>query len=335
MKTCSIYGFGDYVPQRVLSNEDISRFVDTSDEWIFSRTGIRQRRMLAEGENASDAALNAARIALKKAHITPQEVSHVLVATCTPETLCPAMACVVAGKLGCGPVMALDINAACSGFLYGLELSRGLLAATPTATVLLICAEALTRRLNWADRATCVLFGDGAGAVVLRCHDTDAHAQLKAQLKAQLVDVLCQSDGTLHRLITIGGGTAKRYELGEPVDEAFFLQMQGRDVFKHAVRSMTAVCQDILRRNALGIDDVRLLVPHQANMRIIEAVGSRLNIPAERVFVNVDAYGNTSSASVPLAIADALAHGRIGAGDVLLATSFGAGLTWSAALLQF
>lgn len=327
MNTSSIFGFGAYVPEHTLTNADLTRTVDTTDEWITTRTGIKQRHKLADGENVSDAALHAAQAALADAGITAADVTHVLVATCTPEAMCPAVACITAGKLGCKPVMAVDVNAACSGFLYGLELARGLIAATPHATVLLICAEALTRRLNWNDRSTCVLFGDGAGAVVMRRTAEGAIARM--------MDVISMSDGTLHNLITIGGGTAKRYELGDPIEEEFYLQMQGRDVFKHAVRSMAAVCQDILQRNGLTIDDVRLLVPHQANMRIIEAVGSRLDIPSERVFVNVASYGNTSSASVPLAIADALAQQRLNKGDLVLATSFGAGLTWSAALLQF
>lgn len=327
MNMCSIYSFGDYVPSRILKNEDIARFVDTTDQWITTRTGIKQRHILAEGENTSDAALQAAQRALHKAGVDSKEITHVLVATCTPETLCPSVACVVAGKLGCGPVMALDINAACSSFLYGLEVAQGLLAASPTSTVLLVCVEALTRRLNWKDRSTAVLFGDGAGAVLLRRHSENA--------LAHLMDIVCVSDGTLHDLITIGGGTARRYEPNEPIHDDFFLRMQGRDVFKHAVRSMTTVCQHILQRNALTMDDVRVLVPHQANIRIIEAVGTRLKIPSDRVFVNVESYGNTSSASVPLALADALAQGRIAKGHMVLTTSFGAGLTWGAALLQF
>lgn len=332
--SCFIHSFGSYMPERILTNEALSRFVDTDDEWITTRTGIAQRHVLAEGENASDAGHKAALLALKNAGCVPHDITHLLVATCTPEALTPATACILAGKLGCGPIMALDINAACSGFLYGLEIARGLLATTPNATVLLVCVEALTRRLDWRDRSTCVLFGDGAGAAVLRASQT-YRADGEADALAQLKDVICASDGTLHKLINIGGGTATRYEPGQTVQDDYFLQMHGSDVFKHAVRSMTAVCQQILERNALTIEDVHVLVPHQANMRIIEAVGERLHIAGERVFVNVATHGNTSSASVPLAIDDALTQGRIQKGDMLLTTSFGAGLTWSAALLQF
>lgn len=324
---CHLHGLGVHVPQRLLTNDDLSRIVDTNDEWITTRTGIKQRHVLADGENASDAGVHAARQALEEAGITAADVTHVLVATCTPDQLCPSVACIVSGKLGCGPVMAMDFNAACSGFIYGLELTRVMLTAHSDATVLLICTEALTRRINWQDRSTCVLFGDGAGAMVLRA--------TPGKTKGQLLDVICRSDGSLQNLITIGGGTMHTYTTGQTVGEDFFVSMQGRDVFKHAVRQMTAVCQEMLQRNGLAIDDVALLVPHQANMRIIEAVGSRLDIPAERVFVNVDSYGNTSSASVPLALADARAQGRLPVNGKVLATSFGGGLTWGAALLQF
>ena len=328
--TCHIHGLGTYVPQRLITNEDLSRLVDTNDEWITTRTGIKQRHMLAEGENASDAGVVAARQALQEAGLAPTDVTHVLVATCTPDHLCPSTACVLAGKLGCGPAMALDFNAACSGFIYGLEMARMVLTAHADAVVLLVSTEALTRRINWQDRSTCVLFGDGAGAMVLR-----GKPAASAPTTGRLLDVICRSDGTLNELIHIGGGTSVVYEHGQAVDDEFYVSMQGREVFKHAVRHMASVCHEILQRNGKTIDDVALLVPHQANMRIIEAVGSRMEIPVERVFVNVASYGNTSSASVPLALNDARAQQRIPAGGCVLATSFGGGLTWGAALLQF
>lgn len=331
MKTsCHILGMGTYVPSRILTNADLTTFVETTDEWITSRTGISQRHVLAEGENTSDAGLAAARAALAEAGMQPDELTHVFAATCTPDKLCPSVACMVAGKLDCGQVMALDFNAACSGFLYGLSLARGILSAEPQAKVLLLCAEGLTRRVNWQDRSTCVLFGDGAGAVILSGADSAAQPGIGI-----LEDVTCTSDGSLQHLITIGGGTAQSYKPGDPVDESFFIQMQGREVFKHAVRSMTSICLDLLKKNGLSIQDVDVLVPHQANMRIIEAVGSRLEISADHVFTNVQNYGNTSSASVPIALGDARAQGRIGEGSLVLMTSFGSGLTWGAALIRF
>jgi 3-oxoacyl-[acyl-carrier-protein] synthase-3 len=222
--------------------------------------------------------------------------------------------------------MAYDFNAACSGFLFGFLQSRALLAVEPDACVLLICGEALSRRLNWRDRATCVLFGDGAGAVICSKRQEGALARLE--------DVICATDGSLWELISIGGGSARRYNLGEPVGEDFFLSMQGREVFKHAVRNMAQICKDILTRNALRAEDVHLLVPHQANMRIIEAVNSRLHFPEERVFTNLADYGNTSAASIPLALHDARKQGRMPSGALVLTTTFGSGLTWAAGLLR-
>ena len=324
---CYIHGFGAYVPERILTNDDVAAIVETSDEWISSRTGIKRRHILADGERASDAGAHAAREALAEADIASSAVTHLLFGTCTPDQLCPSTACMTAAKLGLSNnAVAYDFNAACSGFLFGLLQSRALLAVEPDACVLLICGEALSRRLNWQDRATCVLFGDGAGAVLC--------SNRKEGALARLEDVICATDGSLWNLILIGGGSARRYDLGEPVGEDFFLSMQGREVFKHAVRSMAQICKDILARNALNAEDVHLLVPHQANMRIIEAVNSRLNFPEERVFTNLADYGNTSAASVPLALHDARKQGRMPSGARVLTTTFGSGLTWAAGLLR-
>ena len=324
---CYVHGFGAYVPERILTNDDLAGMVETSDEWITTRTGIKRRHVLAEGERVSDAGAHAAREALAEAGLAPAEVTHLLFGTCTPDQLCPSAACITAAKLGLpNTVMAYDFNAACSGFLFGLMQSRALLAAEPAARILLVCGEGLSSRLNWQDRSTCVLFGDGAGAVV--CSGS------KEGALAGLEDVTCATDGRLWKLINIGGGSARRYAPGEPVDEDFFISMQGQEVFKHAVRNMAQVCRDILARNALNAEDVHLFVPHQANMRIIEAVNSRLHFPAERVFTNLADYGNTSAASVPLALYDARKQGRMPSGTRVLMTTFGSGLTWAAGLLR-
>ena len=324
---CYIRALGAYVPERILTNEALAAMVDTSDEWITSRTGIKRRHMLADGELVSDAGAHAAREALMEAGLAPSEVTHLLFGTCTPDRLCPSTACVTAAKLGMADaVVTYDFNAACSGFLYGLVQCRALLAAEPDARILLVCGEGLSRRVNWRDRSTCVLFGDGAGAAVFSGRAQGALARLE--------DVICATDGKLWKLITIGGGSARRYTPGEPMAEDFFLSMQGREVFKHAVRNMARVCKDILARNALSAGDVHLLVPHQANMRIIEAVSSRLDFPAERVFTNVVDYGNTSAASVPLALYEARKQGRMPSGTRVLVTTFGSGLTWAAGLLR-
>ncbi len=324
---CHLHALSAHAPDTVLTNDHLTKLVDTNDEWIVTRTGIKQRRKLADTDNASDLGLVAARRALDEAGVAVDELTHIIAATCTPDMLSPSVACILAGKLGAGPVMAFDFSAACSGFLYGLSICRGMLAQSPDARILFVCTEALTRRVNWSDRATCVLFGDAATACVLTASADKALAGVE--------DVICQSDGNQRDLITVGGGTTCRYGLGQPVDENFFITMQGRETYKHAVRQMVRVCEQILARNSLSIDDVNLFVPHQANMRIIEAVGSRLNVDGNRVFTNVDKYGNTSSASIPLALDEARAAGRIKPGDRVLMTAFGSGLTWGAALLRF
>jgi len=324
---CYIHGFGAYVPERILTNDDLAAMVETSDAWITSRTGIKRRRILADGERTSDAGTHAAREALAEAGLAPSAVTHLLFGTCTPDQFCPSTACITAAKLSLSNnAVAYDFNAACSAFLFGLLQCRALLAAEPDACVLLICGEALSRRLNWQDRSTCVLFGDGAGAVIC--------SHRKEGALARLEDVVCATDGSLRDLISIGGGSARRYDLGDPVGEDFFLSMQGREVFKHAVRSMAQICKDILARNALRAEDVHMLVPHQANIRIIEAVNSRLNFPKERVFTNLADYGNTSAASIPLALYDARKQGRMPSGTRVLMTTFGSGLTWAAGLLR-
>ncbi|MDR3358557.1 MAG: ketoacyl-ACP synthase III [Desulfovibrio sp.] len=324
---CRLAGLRAHTPDTVVTNDDLEKLTDTNDSWIVSRTGIRERRKLADGENASDMGLVVARRALEEAGMEARELTHIITATCTQDALCPSVACILAGKLGAGPIMAFDFNAACSGFLYGLSLVRSLLSENREAKILLVCVEALTRRVNWADRSTCVLFGDGAAACVC--------SRVARKNDAIVDDVLCQSDGTRNGLIAVGGGTACRYDIGRPVGPEFFLRMNGRETYKHAVRRMTEVCEAVLARNGLAMRDVDLFVPHQANIRIIEAVGSRLGVEGERVFTNVAHYGNTSSASIPLALAQAREQGRIRPGCRVLATAFGGGLTWGAALLRY
>ncbi|MDE6733849.1 MAG: ketoacyl-ACP synthase III [Desulfovibrio sp.] len=325
--TCHLHALCAHVPETVVTNDDLARVVDTNDQWIVERTGIRRRHKLADTENASDLALAAARRSLAEAGLAPRDLTHVIAATCTPDAISPSVACILAGALDAGPVMAMDFSAACTGFIYGLSLGQAFLAQAPQSRILFACAEALTRRLNWQDRSTCVLFGDAATACVLDSQGGEGSAAVE--------DVLCQSDGAQRDLIVVGGGTSCRYAVGDPVDGQFFITMRGRDTYKHAVRQMVQVCETVLARNGLSMKDIALFVPHQANMRIIEAVGSRLGIDGERVFVNLEEYGNTSSASIPLALTEARAAGRIRPGDRVLVTAFGAGLTWGAALLRF
>ena len=232
---CHLHALSAHAPDTVLTNDHLTKLVDTNDEWIVTRTGIKQRRKLADTENASDLGLVAARRALDEAGVAVDELTHIIAATCTPDMLSPSVACILAGKLGAGPVMAFDFSAACSGFLYGLSICRGMLAQSPDARILFVCTEALTRRVNWSDRATCVLFGDAATACVLTASADKALAGVE--------DVICQSDGNQRDLITVGGGTTCRYGLGQPVDENFFITMQGRETYKHAVRQMVRVCE--------------------------------------------------------------------------------------------
>jgi 3-oxoacyl-[acyl-carrier-protein] synthase-3 len=323
-----ILGFGSHAPERILTNTDMEAFVDTTDEWITTRTGIKQRHIAADGETTSDLGAKAALQALANAGLHADALTHILVATCTPDAMCPSTACLIEHKLGVSGLMALDLNAACSGFLYALNMAQGIVALTPDAKVLVVAAEVLSRRINWNDRSTCVLFGDGAGAVIVGSHPNEGRA-------VEVADSLLSSDGALGDLLLIsGGGTSVPYKHGQPVGDEFFVRMEGREIFKHAVRSMARVCEELLERNGIAREDVDMLLPHQANLRIIEAVGKKLGIPADKVFVNLQEYGNTSAASVPLALADADSKNLLPPGRTVLLTTFGGGFTWGAVLLR-
>lgn len=333
INSCHICGLGSYVPPKILTNHDLAELVDTSDEWITSRTGISRRHILASGTNVSDAAIEAARKALADAGVLAEELTHIFVATCSPDYLCPSTACLVAGGLGLSAkgggrgshVMCMDFNAACSGFLYGLELVRSAVALRPDAVVLLIGAEALSRRIDFSDRSTCVLFGDGAGAVIVR---GGSEGGLWG-----ICDSVCCADGSFHDLIVMGGGSAMEVKKGDVLPDGFFLSMQGREVFRHAVRSMVEESLAMLERHHMSVDDIDLFIAHQANLRIIEAVGSRLGITEDKVFINVQNYANTSAATLPLALDDARSQGRLKPGMKVLLATFGGGITWGAALL--
>jgi 3-oxoacyl-[acyl-carrier-protein] synthase-3 len=323
-----ILGLGHYVPEPVLSNRDMEQMVETTDEWITIRTGIKERR-IARGMACSDLALEASRRALAEATVDPRELTHILVATFTPDYNNPATACVLQDKLGavnCG--MAMDLSAGCSGFIYGLEAVRGLTMLDPKATILLVGSEVCTSRLNFRDRNTCVLFGDGAGATVISGSGGN---------NPSVLDSLLKSEGSMGHLLPVGreGGSYAPFELGQTVSEDYFIQMNGRELFRLGVRGMADLCSQILARNGLSTNDVDLFIPHQANLRIIEAVAKKMQFPMERVYVNVDRFGNTSAASVILALSEARADGRIDEGTTVLMVAFGAGLTLGACLVQF
>ncbi|MFP4085046.1 MAG: beta-ketoacyl-ACP synthase III [Desulfonatronovibrio sp.] len=329
-KNSYIAGFSFYVPETVLTNKDLERLVDTNDEWIISRTGIRQRHIV-NGQACSDLACQASLVTLKRACLKPGDITHIITATFTPDAYVPNAACILMEKMGIRGIPAMDVNAACTGFVYGMELARGLCLLNPGAKVLLAASEVVTSRINMQDRSTSVLFGDGAGACVISGESFDDNAPA-----GYIQDVLLKADGSLGSLLTVkGGGSANAMSPGQLVGDEFFVQMEGREVFKHAVRSMKNVSLEILEKNNLDISDIDLFIPHQANIRIIEALTKMMGVGDEKVFVNVQDYGNTSAASVPIALAEAWEKGRIKPGYTVLLVAFGGGFTWGATLLRF
>ncbi len=332
MKTQSlIRGLGFYVPERILTNADLERLVDTSDEWITTRTGIRQRRVAAPGQATSDLSVEAAKKALAAADMTPDALTHLFICTLTPDAYCPPAACIVEEKLGIRGRAAMDINAACSGFVFGLDMARAVVCQNPEAKVLVCACDVLTSRTNWADRRTCVLFGDGAGAVIVTS-DTEK----KRPGDAVIRDVRLSSDGSLGHLLTVkGGGSGTPMGLGDVVGDDFFIQMSGQEVFKHAVRNMVAICEDVLSANGLTGADIGYFIPHQANWRIMEVVAKKLGLPVDKVCATVERYGNTSASSVGIGLAESFETGKIKVGDKVLLSAFGGGFTWAAALLEF
>ena len=326
LRTVSITGVGSYVPQRVLTNAELEKMVDTSDEWIRSRTGIKERRIAAPNEATSDLAFHAAQRALENADITPKEIDLIIVATITPDMLFPSTSCLVQRKLGAARAAAFDIEAACSGFVYALEIGQHFVSSHTYNTVLVIGAEKMSSVVDWKDRNTCVLFGDGAGAAVLQ-NRPSAHG---------LLTVCLGSDGTKSSLLEMPGGGSAHPTTANTVDRRLhFLRMDGKETFKNAVNAMVVAATDALSRCRLEISQIKCVIPHQANQRILNAVAERLGATQEQIFVNVDRYGNTSAASVAIALDEAVRSGKIERGDLVLLVVFGAGLTWGAAVIEW
>lgn len=322
-----IAGTGSYLPERVMTNQDLERMVETSDEWITARTGIKERRIAAEGECTSHLASKAGRRALEQAEIDPADVDLIIVATITPDTLTPATACYVQQQLGCLKAVAFDVSAACSGFLYALEIARHTVGAGAFRNALIIGAEKLSAFIDWEDRNTCVLFGDGAGAAVVVPSNNGGGRILSCNLG---------TDGAQAELLNIpGGGSACPITSENAGEKRAFLAMQGREVFKHAVNAMKKASIDGIFAAGLVSKDIKLLIPHQANLRIIDAIRERLDFAKEDVFINVDKYGNTSAAAVAIALDEAHRQGRIERGDKVLLVAFGAGLTWASAVIEW
>ncbi len=326
----TIAGTGSYLPERILTNADLQHMVDTSDEWITTRTGIKERRIAAEGQSTSDMAAEAARRAMESANVTADDLDLIIVATVSPDMFFPATACLVQDKIGARNAIAFDISAACSGFLFAMQVARHFINTGNRRTVLVIGAEKLSSLVNWDDRNTCVLFGDGAGAAVLKRIDNGGDQP------GRVVSTVMGTDGSLAHLLRVPGGGAACPITPDNADQRLnTIHMEGRETFKHAVTRMCHASEEALAKAGLKASDVTLLIPHQANHRIISAIGERLGVPAERTFVNLDRYGNTSAATIPIALDEARRSGRLKRGDIVLLVAFGGGFTWASSVIAW
>ena len=319
-------GIGSYVPEKILDNKELSLKVETSDDWIRTRTGIRERRIASADQPTSELALNAARKAIEAAQIQPDQIDLVIVATITPDMAFPSTACILQHKLGLGKVACFDLEAACSGFLYSLDVADGMLASGRYKCALVIGAEKMSSILDWEDRTTCVLFGDGAGAAIIMTEGDGPN----------LVGFRSGADGSNPSLLhQPAGGSKQPASIASIEKREHFLKMNGKEIFKSAVRVMEKATRELLEANGLETQDVDHVIPHQANVRIVESMAQRLEIPLEKFFCNLDRHGNTSAASIPIAFDEACNRGIFRKGNIGVLVAFGAGLTWSATLVRF
>jgi 3-oxoacyl-[acyl-carrier-protein] synthase-3 len=326
LRRSRIVSTGSYLPEKVLSNCDLEKMVDTSDQWIVERTGIRERRIADKDQAASDLAYEASKLAVDRAGLRPEDIDLIIVATVTGDMLFPSTACFLQQKLGAVNASGFDINAACSGFLYGLYTADAFVKAGMHNRILVVGTEVLSKITDWEDRTTCVLFGDGAGAVVIEGTNEDRG----------LLSINVSSDGSMWELLHLPGGGSKNPVSPESIEKRLhYIKMKGNETFKIAVRTLEDMAIKILEENNLRSSELSFLVPHQANLRIIQATADRLKIPMRRVLVNIDKYGNTSAASIPIALDEAVASGEIKNGDYLLLEAFGGGLTWASALVKW
>ena len=327
MNRARVVGTGAAVPKKLLTNAELEKLVDTSDEWITSRTGIKERHMVSDGEKFSDLCTKASEQALKRAHMKPEDLDMILVGTISSDMLFPATSCLVQHNLGATNAAASDISAACVGFLYGLHMADGLIQSNKADNVLVVGGEILTRFVDWTDRSTCVLFGDGAGAVVLRSTKGD-HGILGSLMKSNglYADFICMP----------GGGSNRPANDPTSIQEKLpYIKMKGNETFKVAVKAMADVTAELLAEQGFTHEQIDLFIPHQANERIINAVGEKLKIAPSKVVKNIERYGNTSAASIPIALDECAREGRIKDGDMILLTAFGAGLVWGSVLLRW
>jgi 3-oxoacyl-[acyl-carrier-protein] synthase-3 len=323
--TAMVLGTGRAVPDKVLTNADLEKMVDTTDRWIVERTGIRERRVVEPGVPLSELATRAALAALEDAGLSAAEIDLIIVGTVTGDMKFPATACIIQDRIGADKAVAFDLSAACSGFLYSLQVATGLMATAGYRHALIIGGDVLTSMVDWDDRDTCILFGDGAGAAVLG----------PAVGGRGLLAAYMRSNGAYNQLLYNPGCGSLNPPTPQNVQEKIHaIRMEGRDVFRHAVLAMTEALQEVLSRTGMSVDDLDLLIPHQANLRIIEAVAKRFGTPLDKVYVNVDRFGNTSAGSIPIALDEARRCGRIGRGDTVGLVTFGAGFTWAAGILR-
>jgi len=321
-----ITGTGSFAPKKIITNQDLEKLVDTNDAWITERTGIKERRIAEKGQTTSDLAYEASKKALKAAGIGAMDLDLILVATMTPDTILPSMGCVLQEKLAAKKAAAFDIAAACSGFIYGMSIADAFIKSGAYKNILLVGAEVLSRFIDWEDRTTCILFGDGAGAVVIQ-----RHAGKRGILSTHL-----HSDGSLGDLLHVPAGGASHPASHDTIRKRMhFIRMKGNETFKVAVRSLEGVVQEALEHNKIKPEEIDFLVPHQANLRIIQAMAQRLNMPMEKVVLTLPKYGNTSAASIPMALDEAVRDGRIKDNHLLLFEAFGGGLTWASALVRW
>lgn len=321
-----IIATGSYVPENIITNQDLEKIVETSDDWITERTGIKERRIVNGHQATSDLAYEAASIALKRAHLKPKDIDLIIVATITPDMPFPSTACILQDRLGAKNAAAFDVNAACSGFVYGLHIVNSLIRSGIHQRILLVGAEVLSKVTDWQDRTTCILFGDGAGAAIIEA----------TKEKRGIMSTRINSDGSLSELICLpGGGSRNPCSRDTILKRLNFIKMKGNETFRVAVRALEDLVVKALEENNLDPSQLSLLIPHQANIRIIQATAKRLNLPMEKVFVNIHKFGNTSAASVPIALDEAVQAGKVQDGDYILLEAFGGGLTWASSLIRW
>jgi 3-oxoacyl-[acyl-carrier-protein] synthase-3 len=320
-----IAGLGRYVPDKVLTNDDLAQMVDTSDDWIVTRTGIRERRIAADGQATSDLAIAAARQAIERAEMDPAELDAVIVATCTPDHLFPATACLVQSALGAQNAMAFDLEAACSGFLFAMGNATAMIGSGMGRNIVVVGAEVLSRITDYTDRGSCILFGDGAGAMVLRRAG-----------KGEVIYTEMGADGSWRDILLVPAGGSRKPVTHETLEQREqYIFLEGREIFKLAVNKLTELLERIPQRTGISMDEVKLVIPHQSNIRIIRSACERGGLDPDKAYVNIDHVGNTSAASIPLAMSEAVDEGLLERGDLVLLLAFGGGLTWGATLLRY